>query len=797
MLRLLGLAAVGVAGVSAAASPTFEVANNSFLLNGKEFHIRSGSLHYWRVPEAYWADRLKRMKAMGLNTVQTYIPWSLWEEEQAARQQGEMTDREKMHIRFLKVVQSPEISMWVVARPGPYACAEIDYGGLPARLVGLPELRTYDEGNSTAAAVRKEDGTGRPLARPANYIGEVKKFWPKVLGEIKPFLYLNGGRILMVQIENEYGSYGDTSKNPKDLKYVAYLRDSAFEVLGKAVQLFTTDPPYVSTKGGIGDGSEVLHIVDFGPNWLNVTEAFLPEKQLNVKGKYVQFNSEFYPGWFTAWGDDHFGKSDGKPIITDLEQLPSFNFYMVHGGTNFGFSSGANHQLASVSGGGGHGGISPPEIEGNPELYNPEITSYDYNSPIGEDGRHGVGSDGVDKFVTIRESLQKRLNASNPWNESIPEDPDLPTIGAYGTIRRSDRGVGLRESVRDAARDERCKVLKGGLRETRKPGAGLSVRKSFRIHFDEEGVYDAMVLLRWEARKGFEEENTAKSVSFNVTGIKDRVYVYEPRFKSQKPLYSLNRVGLVGETKSVHEVTIPIGRRGEESEDEGRRYPLFVDFLHESVGRENFSRDMPKEFRGFEFSVGDTSDRANNREGAIAEKFVRGGEWYVCSGVVPGSVMNPHENYKKMKPYMVMGEKDEKEGSETQVAAPEEEAEQYRRHVSSPFFYRFHMFISNHEDTMDTHIDLSDKKIWGKGTIIVNGRHNLGRYWTSQGPQYSLYVPGPFLKRGRNTFMVLEQENPYVHGAQLKFMKNPSYMAPLNQTVVQVAEEQQEMEVVI
>ncbi|KHG10358.1 Beta-galactosidase 17 -like protein [Gossypium arboreum] len=355
----------------------FEIAEDKFWKDGKPFQIIGGDLHYFRVLPEYWEDRLLRAKALGLNTVQTYIPWNLHEPEAGKLVFEGIADL----VSFLKLCQ--KLGLLVMLRAGPYICAEWDLGGFPAWLLSIhPDVR-----------LRSSD--------PA-YLQKVEGWWGVLLPKVAPLLYGNGGPIIMVQIENEFGSYGN------DKAYLSHLVKLARGHLGEDIILYTTDGGSRETleKGTIqGDG--VFAAVDFTTGD-NPWPIFKLQKQFNSPGKSPPLSSEFYTGWLTHWSEK-MARTDADFTAAALEKIMLQNgsvvLYMAHGGTNFGFYNGAN--------------TGADESD-----YKPDLTSYDYDAPITESGD-------VDnaKFKAIRRVMGKFSSVSLP---SVP--PNNKKTG-YGSIQ--------------------------------------------------------------------------------------------------------------------------------------------------------------------------------------------------------------------------------------------------------------------------------------------------------------------------------------------------------------------------
>lgn len=338
--------------------PDFEIKDNAFLLNGKPFQLISGEMHYPRIPHEYWRDRMKRAKAMGINTISTYVFWNLHEPQPGV---FDFTGQADL-ASFVKTVQ--EEGLYVILRPGPYVCAEWDFGGYPYWLQKDKNMIYRSSDKAFLAACK----------RYINRLGE----------ELAPLTITNGGPILMVQVENEYGAFG------KDKPYLAALRD-LIRNAGFNIPLITSNNPN-NIKNGIIDGT--LTTIN------RVTGEDIKKKidQYHPGGPY--FVAEFYPAWFDTWGSPHF-KCDYKVPTKQLDWMlknnVSVNIYMLHGGTNFSYTNGANSSNGYV----------------------PQPTSYDYNAPIGEYGNI------TPKYMAFREVISKYL----PAGTTLPDVPaDNPVI---------------------------------------------------------------------------------------------------------------------------------------------------------------------------------------------------------------------------------------------------------------------------------------------------------------------------------------------------------------------------------
>ncbi|XP_073236928.1 beta-galactosidase-like [Porites lutea] len=365
---------VFLAGFHTTSSRSFVVdwKNDVFLKDGEPFRYISGSFHYFRVPRFYWQDRLSKMKAAGLNAVQTYVAWNMHEAKEGQYDFSGDNDL----IAFIQMANSA--GLLVLVRAGPYICAEWDLGGLPAWL-----LKNY-----TTAKFRS--------STDKNYIAAVDRWMGVLLPKLKPLLYANGGPIIAVQVENEYGSYYTC-----DHEYMTHLQTLFEQYLGKDVILYTTD---ISNDRNIDCGSlpTLFTTVDFGAGE-DPAGAFSHLRKYRPHGPLV--NSEYYPGWLDHWGGGH-QKRQASQIAKYLDEIlalnASVNLYMFEGGTNFGFMNGAN----------GGGGPS----------YSPQPTSYDYDAPLTEAG------DPTTKYFVLMETIAKYA--------PVPPGPVPPATQkfAYGKV---------------------------------------------------------------------------------------------------------------------------------------------------------------------------------------------------------------------------------------------------------------------------------------------------------------------------------------------------------------------------
>ncbi|WP_267901007.1 glycoside hydrolase family 35 protein [Cohnella endophytica] len=323
---------------------TFTIEGNQFLYNGKPMRILSGAMHYFRIVPQYWRDRLLKLKACGFNTVETYLAWNVHEPKEGQFNFTGIADVE----RFVRL--AAELGLHVILRPSPYICAEWEFGGLPAWLLRDPSMHL------------------RCYHKP--YLDKIDAYYDELMPRLKPLLCTNGGPVIAMQIENEYGSYGN------DKQYLEYLKQAMIE-RGIDVLMFTSDGYDDSNLQGGTLLPEVLATVNFGSQ---PEEAFakLQEYQPDKPNMCM----EYWNGWFDHWGDEHHvrGHDDVADVLDRmLKSGASINFYMFHGGTNFGFYNGANYL----------------------GKYEPTVTSYDYHAALNESG------DRTDKYYAIREVISR------------------------------------------------------------------------------------------------------------------------------------------------------------------------------------------------------------------------------------------------------------------------------------------------------------------------------------------------------------------------------------------------------
>ncbi|MBR6780686.1 MAG: beta-galactosidase [Clostridia bacterium] len=343
----------------------FEIREDAFYFDNEPMQILSGAIHYFRILPQYWENRLRKLAACGLNTVETYVPWNLHELHENEFDFSGILDIEK----FLEIAH--DLGLKAIVRPSPYICAEWEFGGLPAWLL------------KTGCALRCSD----PV-----FLEKVGRYYDELIPRIARLQCTKGGPVIAMQIENEYGSYGN------DKVYLNFLADKMREN-GIDVPLFTSDGDCDLMLTG-GTLPEVFKTVNFGSDPKSRFEClrrYQPTKPLMC--------TEFWNGWFDHWFEEHHTRTDDDTADCFKEMLDmgaSVNFYMFHGGTNFGFTAGAN---------------CPHYMD-----YQPTVTSYDYDCLLSEEGYI------TDKYLACKKVLEDRGIKSD-----ITFEPDQPPVN-FGTV---------------------------------------------------------------------------------------------------------------------------------------------------------------------------------------------------------------------------------------------------------------------------------------------------------------------------------------------------------------------------
>ena len=355
------------------AKGSFAVVGDHFELNGKPFQVIAGEMHYARIPREYWQNRIQMAKAMGLNTIATYVFWNVHEPRPGEFDFAGQNDL----AAFIRAVEAE--GLHVLLRAGPYSCAEWEFGGFPAWLLKYPKMKT---------ALRTNDDA---------FMVPVKTWMTRLAQETAPLLIANGGPIIAVQVENEYGNFSN------DKKYMEHML-SIFQSTGyRDAQLYTVDPSKALAQGCL-DG--VLAGVNFGTGsselGLSRLAAMRPGAPL--------FATEYWPGWFDLWGHPH----ETRPVAPQLKDIEnvlgrggSINIYMFHGGTSFGMMAGASASTGNYRG---------------------NVTSYDYDAPLDEAGH------ATEKFFAYRDLILKYTKGKAlpvPAVANVVEIPEFALSGVF------------------------------------------------------------------------------------------------------------------------------------------------------------------------------------------------------------------------------------------------------------------------------------------------------------------------------------------------------------------------------
>ncbi|SEF38036.1 beta-galactosidase [Amycolatopsis pretoriensis] len=344
--------------------PEFAIGETDFLLDGQPFRILSGALHYFRVHPDLWADRIDKARRMGLNTIETYVPWNA---HAPSPDTFDLTGGLDLG-RFLELIA--EAGMYAIVRPGPYICAEWDNGGLPAWLFRDP-----------AVGVRRYE---------PRYLAAVREYLTRVYEVVVPHQVDRGGPVLLVQVENEYGAFGD------DKQYLRALADHT-RASGITVPLTTVDQPDMLEAGSLDGLHRTASFGSGARERLAILRAHQPTGPLMC--------SEFWNGWFDHWGAHHH-TTPAADAAAELDALlaagASVNLYMFHGGTNFGLTNGANDK----------------------GVYQPLVTSYDYDAPLDEAG------DPTPKYHAFRDVIARYHKVP----DAVPP-PARPAPTAHAVLR--------------------------------------------------------------------------------------------------------------------------------------------------------------------------------------------------------------------------------------------------------------------------------------------------------------------------------------------------------------------------
>lgn len=354
--------------------PVFEIKSDSFYFDSKPLRILSGAIHYFRTLPPYWEDRLIKLKGAGLNTVETYVPWNLHEPREGEFNFEGLCDVERF------ITAAGELGLHVIVRPSPYICAEWEFGGLPAWLL-------QNEGIDLRCADK-------------TYMGKISAYYKELLPRLAKHQCTRGGPVIMMQIENEYGSYGN------DSEYLSFL-EKEMRANGIDVPLFTSDGEQMFHLTG-GTLPHIFKVINFSTadpsDSFNSLKEFQPNMPIMC--------GEFWMGWFDHWGENHHAGEEAVAKFRSgaeglLKMGASFNLYMFHGGTTFGYMNGAN-TLGT--------------------MYQPDVSSYDYDCGLDEQGNP------TKKYYILRELIEKYTGKLEPINLPAP-----PETEAFGKVRLTQK----------------------------------------------------------------------------------------------------------------------------------------------------------------------------------------------------------------------------------------------------------------------------------------------------------------------------------------------------------------------
>ena len=578
----------------------FTVGDKSFLLNGEPFVVKAAEIHYPRIPQPYWEHRIKMCKALGMNTVCIYVFWNIHEQREG---QFDFTGNNDV-AAFCRLAQKN--GMYVIVRPGPYVCAEWEMGGLPWWLLQKKDIR-----------LREQD---------PYFMERVKIFEQKVGEQLAPLTIQNGGPIIMVQVENEYGSYGENKP------YVSEIRDCLRGIYGQELALFQCDWASNFEKNGLDD---LVWTMNFGTG-ANIDQQFRRLGELRPDAP--KMCSEFWSGWFDKWGAQHETRP-AKDMVDGMDEMLSkgisFSLYMTHGGTSFGHWAGAN---------------SPG--------FAPDVTSYDYDAPINEQGLP------TSKYWELRTMMQKYAEGRLP---AVPKAP-MPIV-SVPQFRL--------EKVMDLC----------GLVTKRVENRDVLTMEDMDCGW---GMIQYTTTLPDIPRK-------------SVLTLND-CHDYAQIWVNHQFVGSIDRV------KNEKSLMLPPVKKGD-----------VLNILVEAMGRINFGRAI-KDFKG------------------------------ITSDVQLQTEQDGHEMTYTLKHWVIRTMADDYEAIKTAMASNRKEVKDNEAIVSDGGYFKGEFTLKKVGDTF------LNFEAFGKGQVWVNG-HAMGRIWHI-GPQQTLYVPGCWLKKGKNEVIVLDIVGP-------------------------------------
>ena len=598
---------------------TFTTGDKTFLLNGKPFVVKAAELHYPRIPRAYWEHRIKMCKALGMNTVCLYVFWNIHEQQEG---KFDFTGNNDV-AAFCRLAQKN--GMYVIVRPGPYVCAEWEMGGLPWWLLKKKDIR-----------LREQD---------PYFMQRVEIFEKEVGKQLAPLTIQNGGPIIMVQVENEYGSYG------KDKPYVSAIRDIVRKSGFDKVSLFQCDWSSNFLNNGLDD---LTWTMNFGTG-ANIDQQF---KRLGeVRPNAPKMCSEFWSGWFDKWGARHETRP-AKDMVEGMDEMLSkgisFSLYMTHGGTSFGHWAGAN---------------SPG--------FQPDVTSYDYDAPINEWGL------ATPKFYELQKMMAK-------YNDG----KKLPAV----------------------------------------PKAPMSIIKvpEFKLTEYKPLICGYTKNTAETSPKTFEEYDMGWGTMIYTVALpaNDKPSTLTGEFHDFAQFYLNGKyIGKVDRVKNEKSIDLP-------AMPEGGTLAIVV----EGMGRINFGRAI-KDYKGIIGNISVTSQTP------YGETTITPSLW------TQTAIPDDYQTAVRALSGKSGVDKDIQQANAfLQKHGKEGNIKDYTWMDKKSGYYRGYFNLSKVGDTF------INMEAFGKGQVYVNG-HALGRFWQI-GPQQTLYLPGCWLKKGKNEVIVLDVVGP-------------------------------------
>ena len=632
----------------------FTVGKNTFLLNGEPFVVKAAEVHYPRIPRPYWEHRIQMCKALGMNTLCIYAFWNIHEMRE---NQFDFTGNNDI-AAFCRLAQ--QNGMYIIVRPGPYACAEWEMGGLPWWLLKKKDIR-----------LREQD---------PYFMERASLFEHKLADQLRDLTIQRGGPIIMVQVENEYGSYG------QDKPYMSAMRDIIKETWSSSRQgvqdntsaaggnVLRSAMPLGSSKNSLSpclpDSQEknlpVLFQCDWSSNFelnglddlvwtmnfgtgANIDEQFRRLKELRPDAPLMC--SEFWSGWFDKWGANHETRP-AKDMVDGIDEMLSkgisFSLYMTHGGTSFGHWAGAN---------------SPG--------FAPDVTSYDYDAPINEYGG------ATEKYHKLRTMMQKYSK------EPLPAIPAPPAMMI---------------SIPPFELTERADILLGA--------DSLVMNSPLLTMEDMDEGWGSMLYIAT-----LPEISTESVLTLNECHDYAQVFV------------DTAYIGKIDRVRHEKSLRLPAVRQGQE-----------LKILIEAMGRINFGRAI-KDYKGITESVTLTAEQDGHELTWNLKK------WNIFT--IPDNLATAQKALDLAK---------------------QESSNQESSMFKGSGYYRGTFDLKKVGDTF------LNMEAWGKGQVFVNG-HAVGRFW-SIGPQQTLYVPGCWLKKGKNEVIVLDVVGPSLQAYAPSLAKN-------------------------